>query len=270
MCAGRLKLTEALFDSQLGERICARRARLRGAATALALVCRHLAASRRRHHAAVIDAQLDRLRAGLSDLATAPAGDRPDVERGEVELSALSERRSAPWATPPSSGRGDRSRPGFDRRRFAQALGNVLATRRGHGFGPVRVIGRAMRGGVRVEFRDRDRGLESPGARRGAGCAPELRDRRRRHRGHARPAGAREGPPRRGLLLSLGRTCERGPRGLDGATSRAGVRGAGRPAVPVLVAARDLRAASAGARTCPGGPAGAGAVRTKGSAGVGR
>ena len=43
---------------------------LRGAATALALVCEALrrdpAAS---HHAAVIDAQLDRLRGGLSDLA---------------------------------------------------------------------------------------------------------------------------------------------------------------------------------------------------------
>ena len=58
---------------------------LRGAATALSLVCeavrRDPAAS---HHAAVIDAQLDRMRAGLSDLEAARGERSTEAGREEV------------------------------------------------------------------------------------------------------------------------------------------------------------------------------------------
>lgn len=53
---------------------------LRGAATALALVCETLRRDPAADgHAEVIDAQLDRLRAGLEDLSRARSGDRVDL-----------------------------------------------------------------------------------------------------------------------------------------------------------------------------------------------
>jgi hypothetical protein len=47
----------------------------------------------------------------------------------------------------------------LDRRRFAKALGNVLANAAEHGHGDIRVTGRAHNGGVRLEVRNRGRGL---------------------------------------------------------------------------------------------------------------
>jgi signal transduction histidine kinase len=134
---------------------------LRGAATALALVCETLrrdpAAS---HHAAVIDAQLDRLRAGLSDLEAAREGRSPESEREEVELAALTSAAARPWGDAAVEWEGGPVSARLDRGRFAQALGNVLANAAEHGSGPVRVTGRAHEGGVRVEVRNRGRGLE--------------------------------------------------------------------------------------------------------------
>jgi signal transduction histidine kinase len=142
---------------------------LRGAATALALVCEALrrdpAAS---HHAAVIDAQLDRLRAGLSDLAAArrvrtTGAAREEVEPAEgeeVELSSLTSAAAGPWSETAVEWEGGPVTTRLDRRRFAQALGNVLANAAEHGSGPVRVIGRVDEGGVRVEVRNRGRGLQ--------------------------------------------------------------------------------------------------------------
>jgi len=134
---------------------------LRGAATALALVCEALrrdpAAS---HHAAVIDAQLDRLRAGLSDLADAREGRSAGAEYEEVELSALTNAAAGPWSDAAVEWDGGPVTARLDRRRFAQALGNVLANAAEHGSGPVRVVGRPHDGGVRVEVRNRGRGLQ--------------------------------------------------------------------------------------------------------------
>ena len=80
------------------EQIASAEHELRGAATALALVCEALrrdpAAS---HHATVIDAQLDRLRAGLADLAAARRGRRSETEREEVELLALTSAAAGAW-----------------------------------------------------------------------------------------------------------------------------------------------------------------------------
>jgi signal transduction histidine kinase len=144
------------------EQIASAEHELRGAATALALVCEALrrdpAAS---HHAAVIDAQLDRLRAGLSDLTAARRGRSTEAEPEEVELSALTNAAAGPWGDAAVEWEGGPVTARLDRRRFAQALGNVLANAAEHGSGPVRVIGRAHEGGgVRVEVRNRGRGLQ--------------------------------------------------------------------------------------------------------------
>jgi signal transduction histidine kinase len=132
---------------------------LRGAATALALACEGL----RRDpaaggHAAAIDAQLDRLRAGLADLEAARGGDAPDAVAEPVELSALTRSASRPWNTS-FEWEGGPAPANLDRRRFAKALGNVLANAARHGSGDIRVTGRAHNGGVRLEVRNRGRGL---------------------------------------------------------------------------------------------------------------
>jgi signal transduction histidine kinase len=146
---------------------------LRGAATALALACERL----RRDpaagsHAAMIDAQLDRLRAGLDDLDAARAhgaGGSPPAEgapgtggsdEGDatVELGALTRAAAMPWE-PSFEWEGGAAPASIDRRRFAKALGNVLANAAKHGSGDIRVTGRAHNGGVRLQVRNRGRGL---------------------------------------------------------------------------------------------------------------
>ena len=138
---------------------------LRGAATALALVCEALRRDPSvRHHGAAIDAQLDRLRAGLADLEAARTGKSAVPMPEPVELSSLT--RAAvefAWLGGPVPVR-------LDRRRFAQALGNVLANAAEHGAGDVRVIGRAHEGGVSVEVINAvDDPPATPSAGRGRG-----------------------------------------------------------------------------------------------------
>ncbi len=151
---------------------------LRGAATALALACEAL----RRDpaaggHAAAIDAQLDRLRAGLEDLDAArrarpvDAAPGPKLANGAaaagsagapaaepVELAALARAAAEPWGTS-FEWEGGPAPANIDRRRFAKALGNVLANAAEHGAGDIRVTGRAHNGGVRLQVRNRGRGL---------------------------------------------------------------------------------------------------------------
>ena len=132
---------------------------LRGAATALALACEAL----RRDpaaagHAAMIDAQLDRLRAGLEDLDAARRGNSPESGGDVVELEALTRAASSPWDTS-FEWEGGPAPANLDRRRFAKALGNVLANAAEHGSGDIRVTGRAHNGGVRLQVRNRGRGL---------------------------------------------------------------------------------------------------------------
>jgi signal transduction histidine kinase len=139
---------------------------LRGAATALALACEGLRRDpAARNHAAVIDAQLDRLRAGLDDLDAArrrrPA-DRPAAGGSgvaeRVELAALTEAAAKPWDTS-FEWEGGPAPANIDRRRFAKAIGNVLANAAEHGSGDIRVTGRPHNGGVRLQVRNRGRGL---------------------------------------------------------------------------------------------------------------
>ena len=148
---------------------------LRGAATALALACEALRRDPSASgHASVIDAQLDRLRAGLEDLERG-RGDGVDLvhdmdAKGRhgraggasgdeaVELGALARAASKPWGTS-FEWEGGPAPASIDRRRFAKALGNVLANAAEHGAGDIRVTGRAHNGGVRLQVRNRGRGL---------------------------------------------------------------------------------------------------------------
>ena len=135
---------------------------LRGAATALALACEAL----RRDpaaggHAAMIDAQLDRLRAGLEELDAARGAGGENGGSSEleaVELGALTRAAAQPWGTS-FEWEGGPAPANLDRRRFAKALGNVLANAAEHGSGDIRVTGRPHNGGVRLEVRNRGRGL---------------------------------------------------------------------------------------------------------------
>jgi two-component system sensor histidine kinase MtrB len=134
---------------------------LRGAATALALACEALRRDpAARGHAAVIDAQLDRLRAGLEDLRSARGqGCSPgDASMEAVELSSLVRAAAQPWEGD-FEWHGPPLQTQLDRRRFAKALGNVLANAAEHGAGDIRVTGRAHDGGVRLQVRNRGRGL---------------------------------------------------------------------------------------------------------------
>jgi signal transduction histidine kinase len=132
---------------------------LRGAATALALACETLrrdpAAGR---HAAMIDVQLDRLRAGLADLEAARGGLAPAAIAEGVEISDLAGAAAKPWETS-FEWEGGPAPANLDRRRFAKAIGNVLANAAEHGSGDIRVTGRAHNGGVRLQVRNRGRGL---------------------------------------------------------------------------------------------------------------
>jgi signal transduction histidine kinase len=131
---------------------------LRGAAAALALACERLRRDpAAEEHASVIDAQLDRLRAGLDDLGAA----RGEVGKAVCETTDLEMLTGAavrPWATS-FEWEGGPAPANLDRRRFAKALGNVLANAAEHGSGDVRVTGRAHDGGVRLQVRNRGRGL---------------------------------------------------------------------------------------------------------------
>jgi signal transduction histidine kinase len=143
------------------ERVARAEHELRGAATALALVCEALRRDpAARHHGAAIEAQLDRLRAGLADLQAARGTAGTEGATEEVELSALTTAAARPWGEMEVEWEGGPVVAELHRGRFAQALGNVLANAAEHGVGPVRVIGRPHDGGVRVEVRNRGRGLE--------------------------------------------------------------------------------------------------------------
>jgi two-component system sensor histidine kinase MtrB len=135
---------------------------LRGAATALALACETLRRDpSAADHAAMIDAQLDRLRAGLADLqvargaAKAPSG---ELDAVDTDVAALARAASEPWGTS-FEWEGGPAPAALDRRRFAKALGNVLANASEHGSGEIRVTGSGYNGGVRLQVRNRGRGL---------------------------------------------------------------------------------------------------------------
>jgi signal transduction histidine kinase len=141
---------------------------LRGPAMALALASERI----RRDpaaapHAEMLEAQLERLRAGLADLGAArrgrraPGGPLTSVELGPFVRAALEPWREAlrrcslDWRAGPTTAL-------TDRRRLAQALGNLMANSAEHGAGELDVQARRMPGGLRLELRNRN----GPEARR--------------------------------------------------------------------------------------------------------
>lgn len=119
---------------------------------------------------AVVDAELERAALALDDLSAARDGDRAADRAEAVDVAELL--RSATEASRPlarargvavrldGSPRGARVRG--DRRRLAQACGNLIANALEHGAGPVRVRGRTTRGRVRIEVSDGGPGLPAP------------------------------------------------------------------------------------------------------------
>ena len=75
-----------------------------------------------------------------------------------TDLEMLTSAAARPWATS-FEWEGGPAPANLDRRRFAKALGNVLANAAEHGSGDIRVTGRPHNGGVRLEVRNRGRGL---------------------------------------------------------------------------------------------------------------
>jgi signal transduction histidine kinase len=134
---------------------------LRGPATALGLACERMRRERAgARHAAMVRVQLDRLEAGLADLAAARTG-RASVSRAEPsELRAVARAALAPWETGP--GRvafgwlGGPAPANVDRRALAKALGNLVANAAEHGEGQIKVRGRTTPSGVRIEIRNRN------------------------------------------------------------------------------------------------------------------
>ena len=228
---------------------------LRGAAAALALACEAPAARSRRRASRprVIDAQLDRLRAGLEDLATARGAEaRGERARSRSSWAPSTRAAARPWATS-FEWEGGPAPANLDRRRFAKALGNVLANAAKHGTGDVRVTGRAHNGGVR---RSGAKPWPRPDDRlrggRGAGRLAQLRDRRRHRRRDARPPGRVSAAPPARPAAALRRARERRPRGVSRCTTASARRRTRLgPEVQVLVAARDLQAGSRIERAVP-------------------
>ncbi|MEA2495851.1 MAG: two-component system, OmpR family, sensor kinase [Thermoleophilaceae bacterium] len=112
------------------------------------------------------DADLERARLALADLAAARTGRRADPAAEIVRLDRLVWRAATAsdlaarrigggvhldWSAGPVAIRANRGR-------LAQALGNLLANALEHGGGQVRVVGRRTKRGIRVEVRDSGRG----------------------------------------------------------------------------------------------------------------
>jgi signal transduction histidine kinase len=135
-----------------------------------------------RRYAVALDAELERLRAGLADLSAARAGRRRPPRPGRSELEPLVRSGVEAWR---AAGRAVRLdwRAGqvavhADRGQLAQALGNLLSNAWRHGEGPVELRAERRGGAVHVEVRNRKRhGLRiASEAAREAGGHVSVRD----------------------------------------------------------------------------------------------
>ena len=131
-----------------------------------------------RRCARALDSELERLRAGLDDLAAARAGRRLLGRMRRTDLESLV--RSGLDAWRPAlreegrpvrlDWRAGRAAVRADRGRLAQALGNVVANAAEHGEGPVELRAERTGGVVRVEVLNRAAGeRRRPGRGRGRG-----------------------------------------------------------------------------------------------------
>jgi signal transduction histidine kinase len=151
---------------------------LRGPVTVLRLALERLRHDPNgRRHAPVLEAQLERLCAGLADLAAARGGRRSGLRQDRVDLARLLHGAVEGWgAVLAASGRELRVRwrrpPGTlaaDPRRLAQALGNLLANACEHGSGPVELRALPADGALRLEVENRTGRPSRRRRRRGRG-----------------------------------------------------------------------------------------------------
>ena len=159
---------------------------LRGPLAAIALGVEALGRGReagrqRAATSASLEAQLDRVRAGLADLGAARRGRRADRSPEAVALEPAVRAASGGFGllaaraggTVRIDWRAGAAIVSTDRCRLAQALGNVLANAVEHGGGDVRLRGLPVAGGVRIEIEDRGPGFHAraPAEGRGRGLA---------------------------------------------------------------------------------------------------
>jgi signal transduction histidine kinase len=156
---------------------------LRGPVAVLCLACERMRREpAARRHAAAIETELARLRAGLADLGAARRGRTAATRPVQVDVGRFARSSLDGWrASLREAGRdarvdwtAGRARIVADPGRLAQALGNLVANAAEHGEGPVELRGRRVNGGVRVEVRNAARagargGGAAPGADRGRG-----------------------------------------------------------------------------------------------------
>jgi two-component system sensor histidine kinase MtrB len=153
---------------------------LRAPVTALALACerwkRDDAGAER---AAALEAQLDRLRAGLADLQAARGEGRGEPRRARVDVAHLAEALLVPWTDrggpPGPAPRSTATTLTTDRLRVAQVVGNLVTNAVEHGRGGVELRSHATPSGARLEVRN-ERGHPSapePGRGRGLAIARE-------------------------------------------------------------------------------------------------
>lgn len=144
---------------------------LRGPLAALALAVEQVRRGRAGPElAGMLEAQLERSRAGLRDLTAALGGGsarRPGhgraAWRGRVSLERLARQTAAGWAgVAAHGGRSLRldwcagpAPVAADRGRLAQALGNLLSNAIEHGDGEVELRGRRVGDAIRIEVADR-------------------------------------------------------------------------------------------------------------------
>ena len=156
---------------------------------------------------AVLGAQLDRVQAGLDDLAAARRGRRaarcpvpvalePVVRATGRGFRLLAERAGGSVEVDWRAGTAVVS---ADRGRVAQALGNVLANAVEHGGGDVRLRGLPVAGGVRIEIEDRGPGFTSGATAGGRGRGLSIAARAVEEAGGALTVATRE----RGATVAL-------------------------------------------------------------------
>jgi signal transduction histidine kinase len=152
---------------------------LRGPATAMALACRRMRGDPdAAPYADVLEAQLERLRAGLEDLAIARRGTGPGTRSAApVDLAQFVRAALEPWQAKLRCCSVDwRAGAAFgvmDRGRLAQTLGNLLANSAEHGDGDLRLRAVRVPGAVRLELRNGNGAAAGGGqkADRGRGLA---------------------------------------------------------------------------------------------------
>jgi signal transduction histidine kinase len=156
---------------------------LRGPATAMALACRRMRGDPQATlYADVFETQLERLRAGLDDLAIARRGTGGGTRSAApVDLAVFVRATLEPWQAKfrrcSVDWRAGDATGVMDRGRLAQTLGNLLANSAEHGDGELQLRAVRVPGAVRLELRNGNGAEAGAGERtdrgRGLGIAAE-------------------------------------------------------------------------------------------------